>query len=81
MILDKYNPTSKIKRYIRKKAIKKVEIACKSSNFPLGFHVIEPEHKDLQEKVKLGYSFIAFSLDFFFLGKKARAEMEEIHHG
>ena len=63
------------------KAIKKVEIACKSSNFPLGFHVIEPEHKDLQEKVKLGYSFIAFSLDFFFLGKKARAEMEEIHHG
>ena len=25
MILDKYNPTSKIKRYIRKKAIKKVE--------------------------------------------------------
>ena len=25
MILDKYNPTSKIKRYIRKKAIKNVE--------------------------------------------------------
>ena len=25
MILDKYNPTSKIKRYIRKKAINKVE--------------------------------------------------------
>ena len=25
MILDKYNPHSKIKRYIRKKAIKKVE--------------------------------------------------------
>ena len=25
MILEKYNPTSKIKRYIRKKAIKKVE--------------------------------------------------------
>ena len=25
MILENYNPTSKIKRYIRKKAIKKVE--------------------------------------------------------
>ena len=25
MILNKYNPTSKVKRYIRKKAIKKVE--------------------------------------------------------
>ena len=25
MVLNKYNPTSKVKRYIRKKAIKKVE--------------------------------------------------------
>jgi len=59
-------------------AIKKVEMACKESNFPLGYHVIKPNHKEVQYKIDLGYTFIGFSLDFFFLGDKAREEMEEL---
>lgn len=59
-------------------AIKKVEISCKESNFPLGYHIIKPNHVEVQHKIDLGYTFIGFSLDFFFLGEKARKEMLEL---
>ena len=41
----------------------------------LGFHVIESDHIKLMEKVDKKYNFLAFSLDFFFLGDKAREQM------
>ncbi len=56
-------------------AIKLVEEVCKKSSFPLGFHIIEPNHKDLKEKINNGYKFIGFSLDFLFLGNKIKQEM------
>jgi len=59
-------------------AIEKVENACRETNFPLGYHVIKPDHKEVLEKMDAGYTFIAFSLDFFFLGDKARSEMEAL---
>lgn len=43
---------------------------------PLGFHVIHSDHSKTVEKIKKGYTFLAFSLDFFFLGDKARDEMK-----
>lgn len=58
-----------------KEALVAVEKACKAANFPLGFHVIQPDYDKLKEKIDLGYSFLAFSLDFLFLGEKAREEM------
>jgi 2-dehydro-3-deoxyglucarate aldolase len=61
-----------------KEAINKVVFACKKNNFPLGFHVIKPDNKLLTEKINEGFTFVAFSLDFFFLGEKAREEMTEI---
>ncbi|MCZ2443748.1 MAG: 2,4-dihydroxyhept-2-ene-1,7-dioic acid aldolase [Flavobacteriales bacterium] len=60
-----------------KAAIQKVEQACLKYKKPLGFHVIQSDHHLLEEKVKLGYSFLAFSLDFFFLGDKVRSEMQQ----
>ena len=60
------------------KSIKTVETVCKKAGFPLGYHVIKPNHKEVQYKIDLGYTFIGFSLDFFFLGEKAREEMEEL---
>lgn len=56
-------------------AIEKVENACKKYKKPLGFHVIQPNHTLVKEKVDKGYTFLAFSLDFFFLGEKIRQEM------
>jgi hypothetical protein len=44
----------------------------------MGFHVIPPKHEELLIKFSEGYSFIALSLDFLFLGEKARKEMNLI---
>lgn len=41
----------------------------------LGFHVIESDHEKVLEKVAKKYNFLAFSLDFFFIGDKAREQM------
>jgi len=61
-----------------KQAIKKVEEICKKLNKPIGYHVIQPENKELKNKIENGYTFLAFSLDFLFLGEKARFEMSKI---
>lgn len=59
-------------------ALKKVDEVCLNMGRPLGFHVISSDHKQIKEKVDVGYSFLAFSLDFFFLGDMARREMKEL---
>lgn len=63
-----------------KEAIKKVELACKKYNKPFGYHVIESDPTKLQEKIEQGCTFLAYSLDFFFLGDKAREGMKKIIH-
>lgn len=54
------------------------EKACKENNFPMGFHVIEPNSKLVEEKVSKGYNFIVFSTDFFFMGRKAHEEIIDL---
>ena len=63
---------------IVKESLKKVEDACFSNQKSLGYHVIEPDSDLVIEKQKDGYNFIAFSTDFFFLGKKAIDEMKKL---
>ncbi len=48
------------------------------ANKPLGYHVIESEASISAEKVKQGYTFIAFSIDFFFLADRAKSELKKI---
>ncbi|OGU72639.1 MAG: 2,4-dihydroxyhept-2-ene-1,7-dioic acid aldolase [Ignavibacteria bacterium RBG_16_34_14] len=57
-------------------AIIKIEETCKKYKFPLGFHVIPPDNRLVEEKIDKGYKFIAFSIDFMFLGNKCRDEMK-----
>ncbi len=62
--------------------INQFEATCK--NFPdkwMGFHVIKPDHELLKSKIQSGYNFLAFSLDFLFLGEKVKAEMNQIKGG
>lgn len=59
-----------------KLALAKIDNITKKMNKPLGFHVIESDHAKTLEKINKGYSFVAFSLDFFFLGDKIRDEMQ-----
>jgi 2-dehydro-3-deoxyglucarate aldolase len=64
-----------------KDAIAKVLRVCKEKNFPSGFHVIESDPHKLQERIDEGCTFLAYSLDFFFLGDSARAGMKIIREG
>jgi 2-dehydro-3-deoxyglucarate aldolase len=57
-------------------ALARIDEISKRLNKPLGFHVIDSDHSKTLEKIKNGYSFLAFSLDFFFLGDKVRSEMK-----
>ena len=61
-----------------KNAIEKVRKACKKFNKPFGYHVIETDYKKVKEKINEGATFIAYSLDFFFLGDTAREGMKKI---
>lgn len=53
-----------------------LEVTMKSEK-SLGFHVIESDYSKLKERIAQGYTFLAFSLDFFFLGDSAREEMKK----
>ncbi len=59
-------------------ALQKVESATLASNKSLGFHVIESDHSYTLQKINQGYTFLAFSMDFFFLGDLARNEMNNL---
>ncbi len=45
----------------------------------MGFHVIQPDANLVNEKIKQGCTFLAFSIDFFFLGNKIKEEFEKIN--
>ena len=45
---------------------------------PMGYHVIEPDYKLVLEKIKEGYTFIAFSLDILFLGTICRDQINRL---
>ena len=58
-----------------KDALKLVEQTCRKHQVSLGYHVIEPDHVILNKRIEQGYNFVAFGVDFLFLGQKAREEM------
>lgn len=62
-------------------AILKVKKACQQYNKPYGFHVIESDPKSLQSRIDEGCTFLAYSVDFFFLGDSARSGMKTIKEG
>ncbi|MGG7048327.1 MULTISPECIES: HpcH/HpaI aldolase family protein [unclassified Campylobacter] len=58
--------------------IDRVVKICKDRNFPSGFHIIQTDAKHIQDKISLGCKFLAYSLDFLFLGDCARDGMRKI---
>jgi 2-dehydro-3-deoxyglucarate aldolase len=61
-----------------KQALAAFEEACLEHKFSMGYHVIEPNHTLVEQKIKAGYNFIAFSTDYHFMGRKAFAETQEL---
>jgi len=43
-----------------------------------GYHVVPPDTRQILEKVKQGYRFLAYSTDFLFLGEACRTGLESI---
>lgn len=63
------------------KAISSVIRLAKKYNKPAGFHVIQPESKEVFKRIREGYRFIGFSLDTLFLGNKCETELRKLKYG
>jgi 2-dehydro-3-deoxyglucarate aldolase len=61
-----------------KKCISKIMQYSKNYNIPAGFHVIPPDFKEVGRYIKLGYRFIAISLDTLFLGTMCKNVLKDI---
>lgn len=61
-----------------KQAIDKIDEVCKQKNIAKGYHVIETEPEYIAEKVKSGFTFLAYSIDFLFLGNTVREKMTKL---
>ncbi|MAU63829.1 MAG: 2,4-dihydroxyhept-2-ene-1,7-dioic acid aldolase [Flavobacteriaceae bacterium] len=61
-----------------KEVLSKYETIVKNYDKLIGYHVIEPDHTKVIDKINKGYNFIAFSLDTIFLGSAVRNEMKSL---
>lgn len=61
-----------------KEVLKRYEELSKQHDKPMGYHVIQPDYKLALEKIKAGYTFIAFSLDTLFLGTLCRDQLNSL---
>lgn len=61
-----------------KKCIKEIMEVAKDTKKPAGFHVIPPDTKEVEEIIKLGYKFVAISLDTLFLGTLCKKVIGEL---
>jgi 2-dehydro-3-deoxyglucarate aldolase len=59
-----------------KKAIEQILAAAKRQGIVAGFHVVPPDARLLQEKIKQGFRFLAFSLDSMWMGQAAETAMK-----
>ncbi len=53
-------------------ALDKIVDISKNMNMSSGYHVVSTDYNLVKEKIKQGYSFIAYGVDFLFLGESAR---------
>jgi 2-dehydro-3-deoxyglucarate aldolase len=61
-----------------KAAIETYEKIAKKYNKFIGFHVVPPDYKLLEDKIAAGYNFLAFSFDAMFLGTIIRDQLKNI---
>ena len=61
-----------------KQALLKYEKIAQKHEKLMGFHVVPPDYKLVNEKINKGYNFIAFSFDAMFLGTIIRKEIKNI---
>ena len=63
-----------------RKALVKVKEICLNANFPMGYHIVAPDSALVNSTISEGYSFIAFSTDFYFLSENAQKSLKKIQY-
>ena len=58
--------------------LRRYEADSKAAGKPLGVHVVPPRIELLQEKIAAGYTFLAYSVDFLFLGEACRGDLARL---
>jgi 2-keto-3-deoxy-L-rhamnonate aldolase RhmA len=61
-------------------AMERVSKVAKKMNMTGGIHIIEPEPEQLQQRIKEGYQFIAYSLDIRMLDVACRKGLQNINN-
>jgi 2-dehydro-3-deoxyglucarate aldolase len=61
-----------------KEVLARYESVVKKYDKLIGFHVVPINYKAVEEKIKLGYNFIAYSFDALLLGHISREEINKI---
>lgn len=59
-------------------ALRRIERLSKKTNTSCGYHVVLPDPKLAQKRIRQGYNFIAFSVDFLLLGENCRKGLKRI---
>lgn len=56
-------------------AITRYEMTSRRLKKPFGFHVVQPDQKLFQQKLKTGYTFLAYGIDAILFGRKCQEEV------
>jgi 2-dehydro-3-deoxyglucarate aldolase len=59
-------------------AVEEIRRVSKKMDLSAGFHVVLPTPELVQTKIEEGYTFIAYSVDFLFLGEMCRNGLRDI---
>ncbi|MDD3297194.1 MAG: aldolase/citrate lyase family protein [Candidatus Omnitrophica bacterium] len=61
-----------------KEAVKRYQEVCKAVKKPAGYHVVPCQASLVDEKMREGFLFLAFSLDTVFLGSNIHKELKSL---
>ncbi|CAA6812699.1 MAG: 2-dehydro-3-deoxyglucarate aldolase (EC [uncultured Sulfurovum sp.] len=61
-----------------KEAVQKVLDNCKAHNIPSGFHVVDTNPENLNQKIAQGCTFLAYGIDYFFMRDAAIDGMQKV---
>lgn len=58
--------------------LKQYEDISRKLKKPIGYHVVNPDHQSLISKIETGYTFLAFSVDYLYLGTMLRDQQKKV---
>jgi len=59
-------------------ALSRYEEICKKMKKPMGYHIVNPDAKEVKQYLKKGYTFIAIGLDTLYLGIKCKEVLRDV---